>query len=253
MAPRVSPLLLLVASAAGCPSEDAAPATITAAEVAYDDSASGLMSTNVQDGLDDVAGMSISHEERITALESRDPLAGDSDGDGAADWIESAAGTDPASAGSVPADSNGDAVYDVFVGPAGSDGADGPQGPTGPVGPAGPQGLAGSFVKSSVEAVVATGSMFVSNGLPQSQYVGAVCPFSKVLVNCSCYGSLAAGDVGNEPFIPQHYTAAGLAQNYPTGVPGSPPDRCACSFYYDGYGGLDFFPNAVAQCADSGL
>ncbi|MEK7516843.1 MAG: hypothetical protein AAB562_04585, partial [Patescibacteria group bacterium] len=67
----------------------------------------------------------------------------DSDSDGAYDWVEILASTDPTLGSDYPADLNGDGIYDVFVGPEGPMGATGPEGPVGPMGPIGETGPSG--------------------------------------------------------------------------------------------------------------
>lgn len=253
-------MMFVVVGFIGC-TTDTSPASITAAEVAYDPSSSGLLSANVQDAIDDFAGVAVSLEDRVSVLES-DGFAGDSDNDGAPDWVERVAGTNPMDPASVPTDANSDGIYDFFVGPVGPSGAqgmqgpqgaqgvqgppgpqgatgpEGPQGQTGPQGQQGPQGPPGSYV--SVETVIVTGSPL--NVTPNQRF-SANCLPGQVLVNCSCFVSATEGDIENFTGSPSITTMA-VARNF--SIPNR-ADHCTCLFQSPGT--LPWYPNAVAQCA----
>ena len=64
--------LAVVAFATGCTNDGKSSAAAT--DVSYDNTESGLLSTTVQDAVDDVVAASTSHDERLQTLEVRNAI-----------------------------------------------------------------------------------------------------------------------------------------------------------------------------------
>lgn len=121
----------------------------------------------------------------------------DSDNDGAEDWIEVAANTDPLDADAVPLDTNGNGVFDLFVGPHGPQGPQGIQGPDGlqglqgPQGPQGIPGTAGVITLTGPLGAVNTGASFcgfsvaTTGDMTEGALVGYAASKSKCEAACS--------------------------------------------------------------------
>lgn len=166
----------------------------TAAEVRYDNAASGLTGTNVQQALDETAAAMADKQDKLTG--AMDQVAGfDANGNLIARGTEDLQG---------PPGPKGEPGPQGPVGPAG---AEGPAGATGPQGPAGPKGDAGATgpqgPKGDKGDTGATGAKGATGpagpGLPTGGTAGQV-PVKKSTTNYDTeWKKLTAADVGALP------------------------------------------------------